>query len=153
MKRYTWSQHCSVRRPHWLSTVSLLAGLATLSACGVASNAATMAAPPASATHVMAVGQSVPITESENLTLERVNDSRCKTGAVCVWAGYVSYSFTLSGKNGSSSFVLSDAMPGGPKEVTQDKLTFALVAAEPAAAPALNGPAPDYRVTVKVSEN
>ncbi|MEC5160976.1 hypothetical protein ACFDR9_000343 [Janthinobacterium sp. CG_23.3] len=134
----------------WLILPALCACLALLGACGAASSAADN--PPAgSVTHVMAVGQSVAVTPTATLKLDRVNDSRCKTGAVCVWAGYVSYSFTLSDGTGASSFTLSDSMPGGSPEVTQQKLTFTLVSVDPAAPPALHAPEPHYRVTVKVT--
>lgn len=84
--------------------------------------------------------------------LERVNDSRCRVGAVCVWAGYISYSFTFTKPDGSTSnFVLSDSMPDGKTSVTQDGLTFTLAGVEPQAVPAKNEPAPDYRVSLKVS--
>lgn len=131
---------------------ALLTGLTGLGACGAPASVADKPPPgPDKMVYVMTPGQSVALTPTHTLTLERVNDSRCRTGAVCVWAGYISYSFTLSGAAGASSFVLSDTMPGGVKTLTRERLTFALLGVEPAAVPALNAPPPHYRVTVKVS--
>ena len=146
---------------HWRSLPLLLILMGALSACGGPSSAADKAgdktvgktAAPGSANYVLAVGQAIPVTATETLKFERVNDSRCKAGAVCVWAGYVSYSFTLSNAAGASSFTLSEAMPGGAPAATLQRLTFALVSAEPAAAPALHEPDPAYRVTLKVTVN
>lgn len=137
--------------------VSLLLGiiLAVLAACSGARNLADKptAAPhgPTTADYVLSPGQALVIAPSVSIKLDRVNDSRCKTGAVCVWAGYISYSFTLEGQQGASSFVLSDSMPGASKSVTLQRLRFTLVSAEPEAPPALDQPAPPYRVTVKVT--
>lgn len=143
MKRSIW-------RP-WLTLPALCALLAALCACGSPSGAAEKEkAGPTSVTHVMTVGQSVSITPTTTLKLDRVNDSRCKTGAVCVWAGYVSYSFTLSNASGAQSFTLSDSMPGGAPATTLQRLTFTLLSVDPAAPPALHAPEPNYRVTVQV---
>lgn len=108
---------------------------------------AAVAIGPAAAPAMAGVAASAPV-----LRLERVNDSRCRVGAVCVWAGYISYSFTLTQPNGSiSNFVLSDSMPNGTPSVTQGGLTFTLAGVEPQALPANDDPAPDYRVSLKVS--
>jgi hypothetical protein len=137
--------------------VSLFLGviLAVLAACSGARNLADKApaAPrgPTTADYVLSPGQALVIAPSVSIKLDRVNDSRCKTGAVCVWAGYISYSFTLDGQQGPSSFVLSDSMPGASKSVTLQRLRFTLVSVEPEAPPALDQPAPAYRVTVKVA--
>jgi hypothetical protein len=129
--------------------------LAVLVACSGARNLAekTPAAPPGPTTadYVLTPGQAVAIAPSVSIKLDRVNDSRCKTGAVCVWAGYISYSFTLDGQNGASSFVLSDSMPGAKKSVTLQRLRFTLVSVIPETPPPLDQPAPPYRVTVKVT--
>lgn len=142
---------------HWRCLSLMLVLLGGLSACGGPTSAADKPAgktsAPSSANYVLAVGQTIPVTATETLKFDRVNDSRCKTGAVCVWAGYVSYSFTLSNAAGASSFTLSDAMPGGAPAATLQRLTFALVSAEPAAPPALHEPDPVYRVSLKVTLN
>lgn len=141
----------------------LAAIMAMLYACGAATGAgrqASIAPVRFSNTYVLRQGASVAITPTTEgiaagapvLRLERVNDSRCRTGDVCVWAGYISYSFTLTPPNGeASSFVLSDSMPNGKTSVALDGLTFTLAGVEPQAVPAKNEPAPDYRVSLKVS--
>ena len=141
----------------------LAAIMAMLYACGAASGAGrqTSIAPARfSNTYVLRQGASVPITPTTEgvaagapvLRLERVNDSRCRTGDVCVWAGYISYSFTLTPPTGeASNFVLSDSMPNGKTSVALAGLTFTLAGVEPQAVPAKNEPAPDYRVSLKVS--
>jgi hypothetical protein len=141
----------------------LAAIMAMLYACGAATGAGRQAGiAPAkfSNTYVLRQGASVAIAPSTEsvaagapvLRLERVNDSRCRTGDVCVWAGYISYSFTLTPPNGeASSFVLSDSMPNGKTSVALAGLTFTLAGVEPQAVPAKNEPAPDYRVSLKVS--
>ena len=145
----------------------LAAIMAMLYACGSASGMSRAAAPAPqrfTATYVLQQGGSAAIAQAATpglaggatvapiIKLERVNDSRCRVGAVCVWAGYISYSFTLTGTDGSASnFVLSDSMPNGKTSVTQGGLTFTLAGVEPQTVPAKNEPAPDYRVSLKVS--
>lgn len=146
----------------------LTAVMAMLYACGAASGISratdgATANKPFSATYVLQQGASAVITAAATpgiaggataptVKLERVNDSRCRVGAVCVWAGYISYSFTLTKPDGTTSnFVLSDSMPNGKTSVTQDGLTFTLAGVEPQAVPAKNEPAPDYRVSLRVS--
>ena len=146
----------------------LTAVMAMLYACGAASGnsratSAATANKPFNATYVLQQGASAVITPAATqgiaggataptVKLERVNDSRCRVGAVCVWAGYISYSFTLTKPDGTTSnFVLSDSMPNGKPSVTQDGLTFTLAGVEPQAVPAKNEPAPDYRVSLRVS--
>lgn len=141
MKRTIWRR--------WLALPVLCACLAALSACSSPTSAAEKAAP-SSVTHVLTVGQSVSVTPTATLKLDRINDSRCKTGAVCVWAGYVSYSFTLSNGNGAQAFTLSDSMPGGAPAASLQQLTFTLVSVDPATPPALHAPAPTYRVSIRV---
>ncbi|SEN60887.1 hypothetical protein SAMN05428959_102596 [Duganella sp. CF517] len=138
--------------------------MAMLYACGTANGrAGATANKPFNTTYVLQQGASAVITPAAaqgiaggatapTIKLERVNDSRCRVGAVCVWAGYISYSFTLTKADGTTSnFVLSDSMPNGKTSVTQDGLTFALAGVEPQAVPAKNEPAPDYRVSLRVS--
>ena len=145
----------------------LIVMMGMLHACGSASGMGRAAAPTAqrfTATYVLQQGASVTIAQAATpgvtgatvgapvIKLERVNDSRCRVGAVCVWAGYISYSFTLTGADGATSnFVLSDSMPNGKPSVTQNGLTFTLAGVEPQAVPAKNEATPDYRVSLRVS--
>ncbi|MES2742835.1 MAG: hypothetical protein V4754_18075 [Pseudomonadota bacterium] len=133
--------------------------LASLTACGggrtvnseAGGNPARVAPARASQTYVFQPGQSMAITPGTTLTLERVNDSRCRPGAVCVWAGYISYSFSLVQHGARSAFVLSDSMPGAASTIDKDGLRYALLSVEPAAPPALHAGPPDYRVTLRVA--
>ncbi|WP_374586076.1 hypothetical protein [Pseudoduganella sp.] len=131
--------------------------LAIAAACGSSRNAiddtqASHRPPPrTSASYVLAQGETVTLAPAVTLKLERVNDSRCKQGAVCVWAGYISYNFVLTGQQGSTSFLLADDMPGASKSVTRNGLTFTLEGVQPAEPPALKATAPDYRVSLRVS--
>ncbi len=138
----------------------LLACLALLHACGAQAGnqrraASATAAAPLERTITLAQGQSITvraISAPATLRLERVNDSRCRVGAVCVWAGYISYRFSLTHADGSvSNFVLSDNMPGASSKIEQNGLTIALAGVEPQAAPAKNEGTPDYRVSLRVS--
>ncbi|WP_373990649.1 hypothetical protein [Duganella sp. BuS-21] len=148
----------------------LAASMAGLYACGNIhhANGAQRAAAPApfSNTYVLRRGGSAVITAATTmamaaastaatapvLRLERINDSRCRAGAVCVWAGYISFSFALRHPDGSATnFVLSDNMPNGTPSVTRNGLNFTLAGFEPQQLPAKDETAPDYQVSLKVS--
>ena len=144
----------------------LIASMALLYACSSALGRAG-AEPPSLTRAVMRAvtrdivltqGASVALTAAANsshatqLRLERVNDSRCRTGMVCVWAGYISYSFVLTGPDGSTSqFVLSENMPNTRASITEQGWTITLTGLQPQAAPAKDESAPDYRVSLRVS--
>lgn len=132
---------------------ALLALLAALHAYGRASSAsdAPVPAPTVNADLVLSVGQSLSLSPGATLRLDRVNDSRCKTGAVCVWAGYISFSFTLSDAKGDVSFVLAKDMPNGSSTALQHGLNFTLGELDPAAPPALHATQPDYKVSLHVA--
>lgn len=119
-----------------------------LGGCGVDSHAAS--APVTSSRYTLTAGQSVAITPTLTLKLDRINDSRCKQGAVCVWEGFISYTFTLSKKSESSTVVLSEAMPNSAPTAERYGLRLTLAGLEPATPPALDAPVPDYRVTLQV---
>lgn len=146
----------------------LMASMALLHACSVSVGRADAAAPDAAAPDmitrelVLTQGASVSLTpavrpgtaadaSATQLTLERINDSRCRQGMVCVWAGYISYSFVLTGPGGRSNFVLSENMPNASASTTQQGWTITLTGLEPQAAPAKNETAPQYRVSLRVS--
>jgi len=128
--------------------------LAIAAACGSTRStedaSASRPAPRTSASYQLGQGDTVTLAPSVTLKLERVNDSRCKQGAVCVWAGYISYSFVLSDKQGNTSFVLAEDMPGASKSLSRNGLTFTLLGVEPAEVPALKAAAPNYRVSLRV---
>jgi hypothetical protein len=127
--------------------------LAIAAACGSTrstEDGASRPAPRTSASYQLGQGESVTLAPAVTLKLERVNDSRCRQGAVCVWAGYISYSFVLSDKQGNTSFVLANDMPGASKSLTRNGLTFTLLGVEPAEVPALKEATPNYRVSLRV---
>ena len=142
----------------------LLAGLALLHASGMG-RASAEAPVRFSNTYVFTVGSSINVPPAAgpaiagaiagatpNVKLERVNDSRCRKNTVCVWAGYISYSFSLTNADGTvSNFVLSDNMPNASSKITQNGLTFSLAGVQPEAVPGKNEAAPDYRVSLRVS--
>ncbi len=125
----------------------------TTSGNGTSGTAGTSAsAPRTSASYALRQGETVTLGPGTTLTLQRINDSRCKKGAVCVWAGYISYAFSLTNAAGSRNFVLAENMPNASPKVTQDGLTFALEQLEPPEPPALHATAaPDYRINVRVT--
>ncbi|QBE62958.1 hypothetical protein [Pseudoduganella lutea] len=104
-----------------------------------------------SASYALRQGESVMLAPGTTLKLDRINDSRCKTGAVCVWAGYISYTFTLTSRLGTRNFVLAENMPNAQPSTTLDGLAFALEKLEPPAPPAVDEAPPDYRVSLRVS--
>ncbi|MYM30865.1 hypothetical protein GTP58_21245 [Duganella sp. CY15W] len=140
----------------------LVAVMAALHACGSATGSVRAPAP-FTTTYVLHQGGSVALTSAATggagvassapaLKLDRVNDSRCRKDAVCVWAGYISFSFALVQPDGSTSnFVLSDNMPNGTTTINQGGLNFTLVEFDPKEVPAKNETTPDYRVSLKVS--
>lgn len=43
------------------------------------------------------VGKKITLEDGLKVTLAQINDSRCKEGVVCVWAGEISAQFTITG--------------------------------------------------------
>ncbi|QGZ41271.1 hypothetical protein IP92_00191 [Pseudoduganella flava] len=123
-----------------------------MAACSIDGTSAGESKPrKTSASYTLRQGESVSLAPGTTLKLERINDSRCKKGAVCVWAGYISYTFTLTGPQGTHNFVLAENMPNAAPTLTQDGLTFALESLDPPEPPALHAEPPDYRVSLRVS--
>lgn len=139
-----------------ISLLACFAGFGIVGACSVVAQNGGGTPTPAptpprkSATYTLGAGQTVALTPAATLKLERINDSRCKTGAVCVWEGYISYSFVLTSNGASSNFVLSEKMPNASNSATQQGLRFTLEGVDPPDPPALNAPAPTYRVSLRV---
>ena len=48
----------------------------------------------------------VALTGTVSIRYDSFTDSRCPKGAMCIWAGKVSYHFTLTSKAGSETFAL-----------------------------------------------
>ena len=59
-----------------------------------------------SGSHPLAEHQSVALTSSVSVRYDSFTDSRCPKGAMCIWAGKVSYNFTLASPAGKESFAL-----------------------------------------------
>jgi hypothetical protein len=128
----------------------LTAGI--VAACSIDSTQAENDKPrKTSASYALRQGESVMLSPGTTLKLERINDSRCKKGAVCVWAGYISYSFALTSRRGTRNFVLAENMPNAQPVATQDGLTFALEKLEPPDPPSVDAPPPDYKVSLRVT--
>jgi len=142
----------------------LVAVMAALHACGAAKSVGSVAPAPFTNIYVLSQGASATIGPAASggnasiasaapvVRLERVNDSRCRAGAVCVWAGYISFSFALQQPDGSiSNFVLSDNMPNGSAKASRNGLNFTLAGFAPQQVSAKNEAPPDYQVSLKVS--
>lgn len=144
--------------PSALACMALASAMSLLGACGASSGLGApfseqIPATRSAATGIqlsMTAGQAVSLTTDTTLTLERINDSRCKVGQVCVWAGYLSYTFKLSTTSGISTFTLSEAMPGGASTRQVDQLLFSLPGSDPLAAPTARAATASDRVTVEV---
>ncbi len=72
------------------------------------------------------MGQSAQFTDGLTMKLEKINDSRCKEGVVCVWAGELSPVFSIAdaAKNGELTLGTTNN-----KEVSRDGYTFSLKSA------------------------
>jgi len=129
----------------------LFGGLMVLHADGAASHQDPARAAPFSVTLELRQGQSaaMPTVDGNpaSIRLDHINDSRCRPREVCVWKGYISYSFTYREGQAGSSFVLAEDMPGASKSITQNGLTFSLAQPSPVRSEAT----PDYRVSLRVS--
>jgi hypothetical protein len=94
--------------------------------------------------------QSVELAPGTTLTYDSVSDSRCPPDVKCIWAGKLSYQFTLKGPGASDTFSL------GPDklEYTSPALHGAHVVLDDKAIPPARAaqatPAP-HPVTLKVS--
>ena len=61
-----------------------------------------------SGSHPLAEHQSVALTSSVSVRYDSFTDSRCPKGAMCIWAGKVSYHFTVTSPAGKERFALDD---------------------------------------------
>lgn len=59
-----------------------------------------------SGSHPLAERQAVALARAVSVRYDRFADSRCPKNAQCIWAGKVSYHFTLASPSGSESFAL-----------------------------------------------
>ena len=89
-----------------------------------------------SGSHPLAEHQALALTPTVSVRYDSFSDSRCPQGAMCIWAGKVSYHFTLASPAGNERFALdyegaryaSTTLPG----ITFD-ISFAGVRARPIA--------------------
>ncbi|UGQ47180.1 hypothetical protein [Massilia endophytica] len=138
----------------FLSFIAFVLALGIIAACSVPVTPAAEASKPAprtSATYALHQGEVVTLAPGTTLKLDRVNDSRCRKGQVCVWEGYISYKFTLEDRKGRKSFVLAEKMPNISRTATENGLTFTLEGLDPPEPAELNAAAPDYRVSLRVN--
>jgi hypothetical protein len=82
----------------------VLCALIAYSLAGCAGIATEM--PLQSGSHVLAEHQLVALTPTVSVRYDSFTDSRCPKGAMCIWAGKVSYNFTLASAAGNESFAL-----------------------------------------------
>jgi len=120
-------------------------------ACGISpAESGAPASQPASQTYVFSQGQTINLAPDTTLKLDKVNDSRCRPGAVCVWKGYISFTFIVTRHGQSNQFVLAEDMPNGSNTATQQGLRFTLGALDPIEPAPLNAPRPAYKVSLRV---
>ncbi len=74
------------------------------------------------------VGKQIEFNDGLTVTLKQINDSRCKQGVVCIWAGELSPVFTISGgsNNQTKEFTLGTTTK---KTTTINGYIFALQSA------------------------
>jgi hypothetical protein len=136
----------------FISTTALILGLGVIAACSVPVTSTEATQPQRmEISYALRAGQTVRLAPDTTLKLERINDSRCRKNTVCVWEGYLSYSFTLQDAQGSKTFVLAENMPNAKPTATQNGIGFALEGLDPPEPLAADAPAPDYRVSLRVN--
>jgi hypothetical protein len=85
---------------------------ATLAAC------AAPAAPRPARTFTLERGASAEVAPGVTVTFDSVDDSRCPPGVRCVWAGKLSYRFSIRrGADAPETFSLSPGVPGAAPAV------------------------------------
>lgn len=87
---------------------------------------------------------------ASTLVYEGASDSRCRPGVQCVWAGEMSYRFTLSGAAGNESFALTRARPAHDATTVKGARITLVQAADPPLT-AASAPAPALPVTIMLT--
>jgi hypothetical protein len=72
------------------------------------------------------VGKEVSLTPGFSVTLVKINDSRCKPGVVCIWAGELSPVFNVSYGNEASESIQITLGTVREKQSTKNGYTFIL---------------------------
>ena len=119
-------------------------------ACIALAACAAPGAPRPAGPITLAPGQSAEVAPGVTVTFESFEDSRCPPGVHCVWAGKLSYRFSIRrGSDAPESFTLA---PGQP-DAAPAALAGRRIALDEDALPA--PPAPDtaitYRATLRLS--
>jgi hypothetical protein len=126
-----------------LMSTAILAGIVT--AC------ATLAEDPVKdATLTLQPQQTLALSKTITLRYDRVVDTRCPKGVLCVWAGKVVYHFTLAGVGGTESFALEADKPRYLSKVVKG-VTIVLATTEPPDVVAPGEPQPEHPVTVSIT--
>jgi len=116
-------------------------------ACIALAACAAPAAPRPAATFTLAPGASATLAPGVTLTFEAADDSRCPAGVQCIWAGALSYRFSIRrGGAAPESFTLSPTAPEaapGALAGTRILLDTATIPAAPAPGAAIT-----YRATI-----
>lgn len=100
---------------------------------------------PASSTLMLLPSHSAPLGRGAALRIDPVEDSRCRPGVQCVWAGRLRYHLTLLGAAAPESFTLDEHAPSFASRRIPG-LTVALAA--PVPAPASSAASQAVAVTV-----
>ena len=116
---------------------------ATLAAC------AAPGAPQPERSFTLEQGQAVDLAPGLSLHFDEVEDSRCPPGVQCVWAGKLSYRFSIRRGNAApETFTLS---PGAP-EVTPKAVDGRRIVLDETTIPAPPAPGASlvYRATIRI---
>lgn len=73
----------------------------------------------------LAIGEKITFTDGLELTLIKINDSRCKAGVVCVWAGELAGAFQITG-GGTGAMKEFNLGTATSKSATINSYTFTL---------------------------
>jgi len=116
-------------------------------ACIALAACAAPAAPRPAGTFTLERGASAELAPGVTLTFESVDDSRCPPGVQCVWAGRLSYRFSIRrGSGAPESFTLSPAQPeAAPGALAGERI---LLDTATIPAPPAPGAAIIYRATI-----
>lgn len=87
-------------------------GAALLAGCASAPTAAPTKTTPMDTKVTLEPQRTVAVAPSAMLRYDGVADSRCPPGVQCVWAGELTYKFTLTAAGGNESFGLTSDKPG-----------------------------------------
>jgi hypothetical protein len=85
----------------WVRVLCALIAYSLAGCAGIATET-----PLRSGSHPLAEHQSVALSPTVRVRYDSFADSRCPKAAMCIWAGKVSYNFTLTSGAGNESFAL-----------------------------------------------